>query len=124
MASAWQNGLAWLRAPATEVAFALRQTLRWSRGPAALPNEDKRDLFAFLAADERADAERTEAQLRTRCHLVPLAERSSRTTYLANLALLANLTQLGYVAMTPIQAATMRLVTPRTNSIGCERRRD
>ena len=94
MASAWRTGLALLRAPTTEVSFVLRKALRWSRGPARLPQEDKRDLFAFLPTDERGAAERLTAELRARYHLDALAQRSTRTTYLANLALLANLQRL------------------------------
>jgi hypothetical protein len=94
MASAWRTGLALLRAPATELSFALRSTLRWSRGPVRLPRQDQHDLFAFLPASERAAAERMAADLRQRFDLDALAHRSTPTTWLANLALLTNLQRL------------------------------
>ena len=91
MASAWRTGLALLRAPATELSFALRSTLRWSRGAVRLPHQDKCELFAFLPPAERAAAERMQANLCERFDLAALAHQSTRTTWLANLALLANL---------------------------------
>lgn len=94
MPSLLQAALGVLRAPANEIAFALRHRLRWSRGRVALANEDKADVFAFLPPAERAAATHA-AQQRCRWpELARLAARSSCTTWLDALARLDGLDRL------------------------------
>lgn len=94
MPSLLQAALGVLRAPANEIAFALRSRLRWSRGPVALANEDKADVFAFLPPAERASALAAAQQRRRWPELARLADRSSCTTWLDSLARLDGLDRL------------------------------
>ena len=94
MPSLLQAALSVLRAPANELAFALRSRLRWSRGRVTLANEDKGELFAFLPPAERAAAERRAQQWRRWPELQRLAGHSSRTTWLDALARLDGLERL------------------------------
>lgn len=66
----------------------VRSTVRWRRGTAPLPHEDKRALFAHLAGAEHAAALAVEADLARRFDLGPLCARSTCLVYRDNLALL------------------------------------
>ena len=101
MPSPLQLGLSWLRAPANEIAFLLRSTLRWQRGEPTLANEDKHDLFAHLAPAAVAHAAAVAADLVTRFDLAALAQRSSRLTFAGNLQHLAGLERLAAAAGSP-----------------------
>jgi hypothetical protein len=100
--------LAFSRIPGNAFSFWIRKTLRWSRGMPALPNENKENLFAYLAAGaagaEAAGAEAAgagaagvvearERELRERYRLAPLANASTRALYRKNLYLLDILEQ-------------------------------
>lgn len=94
MASLLQTALSVLRAPANELAFALRSRLRWSRGRVTIANEPKDGVFDFLPAAERAAAERRAQHWRRWPELQRLAGCSSRTTWLDALARLEGLERL------------------------------
>ncbi len=85
MANLLARTAALLRAPANELAFPLRASLRWSRGLPAPHDEPKDGLFAAPAAAARA------ADLRERFALGRLHAQSTRRVYAANLALLDRL---------------------------------
>lgn len=103
MPSLVRTATALLRAPANSVAFLLRSRLRWSRGPARLPNEAKQDLFAHLPADRQRCAEQRRRELCCRYDLVPLERQSSRLCYAENLMVLELLERL--LAGAALQAA-------------------
>ncbi len=94
MASPLRHGLDWLRAPAIELAFLVRSTLRWSRGAPELVDECKRALFAHLPPEAAAAAQATADELVGRFALQPLAARSSRSTFAGSLAQLLGLQRL------------------------------
>ena len=85
------TALAALRAPLNRVAFAARSRLGWTRGAPRLENEQKYELFDYLEAGDRRSAEATEADLRARYALEPLAARSTRRAYRENLYVLSTL---------------------------------
>ncbi len=93
MASALQNAAALLRAPAAELGFLLRSSLRWRRGAPTLRDEDKAGLFA---GDPAVAAE--VADLASAYALAPLFARSTVAHWLANLALLRGLARLAAAA--------------------------
>lgn len=82
MSSLLQAAWSLLRAPANELGFLVRSSIRWSRGEPALPNESKQALFDFLPPAERADAERRLAGWRHWPEIEELAAHGSRTTLL------------------------------------------
>ena len=94
MSGPLERGLAFLRAPALELSFAMRSTLRWSRGPVVLVDEPKHDLLDHLPATERPVAAAAIDALVQRFDLRALAERSTRTTFASNLARLQALSRL------------------------------
>ncbi len=89
-----RRSLALLRAPANQLAFAVRSRLRWSRGAVRLPHEDKRDLFDWLEGEARSVAEARAAQLEARFDLAALRRCSSQLVFAENLALLDRLVRL------------------------------
>lgn len=94
MASVLQRGWSWLRAPANELAFAARSTLRWSRGRVVLRDQDQCGLFAHLTGAAARDAEHTAARLLARYDLAALAASSTRATFASSLAHLRGLERL------------------------------
>ncbi|MCA8964384.1 MAG: hypothetical protein KDC48_05845 [Planctomycetes bacterium] len=91
MATLLRRTLTMLRAPANELSFGLRSRLAWSRGPVALANEAKQELFAHLQGPLRADVEARAVHLREQFGLGALHAASTRVAYAANLALLDRL---------------------------------
>lgn len=87
MTSVLRRCAAALRAPTNELAFALRSRLRWSRGTATLPHEDKGAWLRGLPPVERSRAER----LPYRYGLDALWQRSTVAVFAGNLALLDRL---------------------------------
>lgn len=82
MSSLLQAAWSLLRAPANELGFLVRSSVRWSRGEPALPDESKQALFDFLPPVERAAAERRLAGWRSWPEIDALAAHGSRTTLL------------------------------------------
>ncbi|MBM4060440.1 MAG: hypothetical protein FJ265_04985 [Planctomycetes bacterium] len=95
MPSLLRRSLALLRAPANELAFAVRNRVRWSRGTAALPHEAKDGLFDWLDPAERAHALATARRLEHAFDLAALRGRSTRLVFAENLALADRLLHLG-----------------------------
>lgn len=87
----WEGGLALLRAPALEVSFALRSTLRWSRGNPRLPHEPKEPWLATLPAAEQAEV----AALVARYDLGALTAASTVATFASCVQRLLALERLG-----------------------------
>lgn len=85
MAGPLKSFLAWFRAPGNALHFAVRQTLRWSRGVPVLADEPKEGLFDYLADEHRPAALSREVVLRTRYGLDPLRQCSTRLVYRDNL---------------------------------------
>lgn len=100
MPSLWRCCAAALRAPAIELAFAVRSNLAWSRGEPVLPHEAKEAWWARLSDQVRPRAER----LVERYVLGTLQERSTVPVFTANLALLEGLEQLGEGLCLPVAA--------------------
>lgn len=100
--------MAWLRAPANQISYALRSTLRWSRGVKALDGEDKDALFQHLDGALREQAEREEARLCRRYDLAALREHSQALDYADNLSLLRTLEQLACSLPLPVRDDTLR----------------
>lgn len=92
--SALAATLGWLRAPGNAFGFLVRQKLAWSRGECRLANEDKAELFPWLAGAERERAEACEREFRARYGLEVLHACSTRLHYAENLALLEVLERL------------------------------
>ena len=115
MPSTWQQGLSWLRAPANELAFALRNALRWSRGAPILPDEGKQDLFAALSPKARAQAERVANELTQRYDLHRLLARSTRASWAGSLQHLLGLERL--VGTLPLPMGADGVV--RALDVGC-----
>jgi SAM-dependent methyltransferase len=86
----WEGGLALLRAPALELSFALRSTLRWSRGTARLPHEPKEPWLRTLSPARQAEV----AALVARHDLGALAAVSTVATFASCLQRLAVLERL------------------------------
>lgn len=82
MSSLLQAAWSLLRAPANELGFLVRSSLRWSRGEPTLPNESKQALFDFLPPAERSAAERRLGGWRRWPEVAALAAHGSRTTLL------------------------------------------
>ncbi len=100
MATLVRRSLALLRAPANALGYLARSQLRWSRGIVELPEEPKDDLFCWLDAIVRAQAEELERSLRRQFDLRMLSQQSTRLGYAENLALLeAAERMLGHVAL-------------------------
>lgn len=83
-----QHSLAMLRAPANQLAFAVRSRLRWSKGPVQLPHEDKVVPFPWLEGNAAKEAVRTLARLVADYDLAALQERSTRLVLAENVDLL------------------------------------
>lgn len=94
MPSLWRRCAAALRAPANELAFAVRSSVAWSRGAPTLPQEAKAGWCTFLPAGERARAEQRARRLVRRYGLEALQQRSTIAVFAANLALLEGLERL------------------------------
>lgn len=82
MSSLLQAAWSLLRAPANELGFLVRSSLRWSRGEPQLPDESKQALYGFLPPTERRVAERRLAALRRWPEIEALVARAGRTTLL------------------------------------------
>lgn len=80
--------LAFTRIPGNALSFAIRRTLRWSRGTPRLWQESKDGLFAYLPPAAAASAEAREASLRERHGLDPLKALSTASLYRKNLYLI------------------------------------
>jgi len=93
-----------LRAPANEIAFAVRSSVAWSRGTPQLPDEDKNGLFAALPAPLRRTNERRAADLANRFDLAALHARSTVAVWASNLALLDDLETLAADVPVPASA--------------------
>ncbi|MBX3463726.1 MAG: hypothetical protein KF830_11175 [Planctomycetes bacterium] len=85
----WRSCAALLRAPANELAFALRAGFAWSRGAAVLPHEPKPGPGREPVAGSDGATERMR-----RYDLAALWARSTQAVFAKNLALLANLERL------------------------------
>jgi SAM-dependent methyltransferase len=104
-----------LKAPGNQLAFTLRSRLRWSRGPAVLPDEPKHGLFDWLEGPARAAALQRAHALEGRYDLGALRARSTRLVYAENLALLDRLEALVGDGPVPVAAdGTLRAV-----DVGC-----
>ncbi len=90
MAGIVKTAVSILRAPGNAIAFRLRSRLRWSKGVAALPHEDKGERLGWLTCEGHARAQDLEA----RFDLAALRQRSSRLVFAENLALLDSLSRL------------------------------
>lgn len=93
-----------LRAPANEIAFAVRTRVAWSRGTPILPDEDKSGLFAALPAASRVANERRIAAIVQRFDLAALQARSTIAVWTSNLALLDHLDTLAAGVSLPLSA--------------------
>ena len=100
MPSAVQTVAALLRAPAAEVGFLLRRSLRWRRGAPQFRGEPKDELFAAAPATAAELAALAEAYA-----LAPLRTAASVSHWLANLACLRGLARLADAAGVPMPAA-------------------
>jgi hypothetical protein len=96
MTSVLGRCVALLRVPANEIAFAVRASLRWSRGTPRQRDENDRATLAALP-------HRT-ADLVHRFALESLQRRATGTTFAKNLALLANLEHLAGADTVPAAA--------------------
>lgn len=94
MPSLLQHSLALLRAPANQLAFAVRSRLRWSKGSVRLPHEDKVVPFPWLEGAAAREAERWLAQLRADSDLAALETHSTRLVLAENVDLLLRLRDL------------------------------
>lgn len=81
MAGVVKTVLSVLRAPGNALAFGVRDRVRWSRGIADLPNEEKGRLFAHLPAELAQVAEAVERDLRGRYELEALRALSTRVVW-------------------------------------------
>jgi hypothetical protein len=84
---------AW-RSPFNALRYRVRRALAFRRGPPALRQESKHDLFDYLAGAERNRAEARAKELFARYRLAALAELSTRDDYRDNLYLLDALEQI------------------------------
>jgi hypothetical protein len=100
MPSAVQTVAALLRAPAAEVGFLLRRSLRWRRGAPQFRGEPKDELFAAAPATAAELAALAEAYA-----LAPLRMAASVSHWLAHLACLRGLARLADAAGVPMPAA-------------------
>ncbi|MBL8752945.1 MAG: hypothetical protein JNK15_06545 [Planctomycetes bacterium] len=91
MPSLLSLGWSWLRAPANELAFALRAAVRPSGRRLPLPHEDKAHCFAHLSPAAAEAAAATARALTERFALQPLAAASTRAAFAGNLQHLAGL---------------------------------
>ena len=83
-----------MRAPANELAYLVRSTLRWRRGAPVLRNEDKRDLLRHLEGAAREASAAQLADLVARGRFERLAAHSSLRTFAGNLQHFAGLERL------------------------------
>jgi len=100
------QSLYWLRAPANELAFAVRSRLRRQRGPATLPQESKPRVWPWLQHDPAA--QRLVRELEQLYDLQALRARSTLLVYAENLALLERLEALAS-SLPPTLAGTSTL---------------
>lgn len=77
---------------AQAASFALRRTLRWTRGAPIAPHEDKSDLF--IRHPEPDSASRFEQRVRAQYDLQTLYETSRNADYCDNLLIIASLERL------------------------------
>jgi hypothetical protein len=94
MASLLRRGWSWLRAPANELAYALRAAVQPAGRRLPLPHEGKAELFAHLAGPAKADADARLAELTERFALGALAAASTRAVFAGNLQHLVGLDRL------------------------------
>lgn len=74
-----------LRAPGNALAFGVRDRVRWSRGIAVLPHEEKGELFEWLEGAGLLRANALAEELTTRFDLAALRQRSTRLVFAENL---------------------------------------
>ncbi|MEZ6036960.1 MAG: hypothetical protein R3F29_05735 [Planctomycetota bacterium] len=94
MAALLRRAWSLLRAPANEVGFAVRSTLRWRRGRPAPRCDDGPALFSWLPAARRAEATRCAEALAKRYDLAKLRAAVPAPVYARNLARLEGLERL------------------------------
>ena len=74
--------------------FSMRNKIRWRRGLPVLKNEEKAELFDYLAVEEQKSALAEEVELRQRYSLGTLYEASSLVDYRDNIYLLSALSKI------------------------------
>lgn len=110
-----QHSLALLRAPANQLAFAVRSRLRWSKGPVQLPHEDKAVPLPWLEGAAAREAVRCLARLVADYDLAALQEHSTRLVLAENVDLLVRLRDLLGDLPSPVAAGT----TLAAIDVGC-----
>ena len=110
MASLVRKCVTLLRAPVNSVSFAARQAVRWGRGCPPLVNEDKAELFDYLAGSDRIAADARERQLCEHHDLEPLRGMSTRLDYRDNLWLLDSMTHLLRDVQLPLPRGVLRVM--------------
>ena len=115
MSRVLRNGLALLRAPATELGFAMRSVLQWSRGEPRLPASAKGSTFGWADMEQRPVLEKRAERLLTAFDLQPLAATASPAVRCQNLARLDRLEALSHGLCLPV--ATDGVV--RAADFGC-----
>ena len=89
-----QHSLALLRAPANQLAFAVRSRLRWSKGKVQLPHEDKVVPFPWLEGDAAREPVQCLRRLVAEFDLAALQQHSTRLVLAENVDLLLRLRDL------------------------------
>ncbi len=95
MSHALKKGLALLRAPANELGFALRSSLRWGRGAPGAAHDTAAPTFGWAAVSERACMARRAASLDAAFELAPGLAGLAPEVRARNYARLAQLERLG-----------------------------